>query len=102
MGVVRNLLYSQRLLFGSRHLADLIRSPTRAGPHVNRNTARPGWKGKCLLAVAAVGGTDQLEEHVIFRNRECLPLTKHPPVGSEITCEHSDFSDIWSHFRLLL
>src|SRR4029079_1201958 len=52
--------------------------------------------------VAAIGGSDQVEEYVILRNRHQLPLAERPAGWSKAAAEHADFTDIWLSHRLYL
>ena len=76
MVVARNLLDAQRLLLGAGHLADLIGGSVRARAHVDRHAARQIGQVEGLLAVAAIGGADQLEEDVVLRDRQRLALRR--------------------------
>jgi hypothetical protein len=45
------------------------------------------------LAVAAIRGSDQLEERVVFTDRQELPMGKCPAYGREVAGEESDLTD---------
>jgi hypothetical protein len=57
---------------------------------------------KCALAVAPVGGADQLEERLVLRDRQQLPLAEHPARRGEVATEHPDLAYVWlCHPKLL-
>ena len=46
------------------------------------------------LAVAAIGGADQVEQGLVFGDRQQLSLAEHPAGRREIAGEHADFANI--------
>jgi hypothetical protein len=92
--VQRDLLDSQRLLFGPGLLAELVGGAVGAGAHVDRHSAGEVGQVERLLAVAAIGGADQLEEHLVLGDRKGLAFAEHPAIGREIPGEHADLTDI--------
>src|SRR6185369_239069 len=93
--MIRYLLYRQRLLLCAGHFTNLIGRAVRTGAHVDWYAAGEIRQIESLLAVSAIGRSDQLKEHIVLRNGECLSFAEHPAVRSEVACEHSDFTDIW-------
>jgi hypothetical protein len=75
---------------------------TRAGTHMDRQSAAQIRQRKRALAITAIGCSDQLEQRFVFRNWQQLSIAKHPAGGREVACEHSNFTDIWFTHNLVL
>src|ERR1043166_4597373 len=80
--VRRDLLDGERHCFGATSIRQV-----KAVSLVKRDAAAQIGQRERLLTVAAISGADQVEERFIFRNRQQLPLTKHPSCGSKVRSE---------------
>src|SRR5207253_2355716 len=84
-----NLLRRQRNFLGAtgfgqdKAVALMERKPT---PKVGQS--------KRTLAVAAVGGSNEVKKYLVLRDRQKLPLAKHPPGRREIASKYPDFTNI--------
>src|SRR6478672_5077887 len=95
MRVAGDLLNSERLLLRARQLPKLIGRAIGPCTHMKGYSARKIWQLEGLLAVPAISGADQLKQHVVFRDRQRLPLTKHPSRRSEVSGKHPDLTYVW-------
>jgi hypothetical protein len=89
MTVCGDLRDSQRDLFHSTGLGQ-----NEAVSLMDWNAAPEVWQGERRLSVTAVGGSDQLEQSLVFRNWQQLPLAEHPTSWCEVTCKHPNFANI--------
>jgi hypothetical protein len=55
---------------------------------VDRDTALKVWQGESFLSVTSIGGSDQIEEGVIFRNRNQRSIAEGPANRGKIAAEH--------------
>src|SRR5947207_12152437 len=89
MGVSRDLVYRQRDLFRASGFSQSETIPLmdwQATPQIRQRE-----RG---FAVAPIRGADQLKQRFVFRDRQQLPLAKHPASGRKVAPEHSDFTDV--------
>src|SRR5262245_53979298 len=61
---------------------------------MKRNPTPQIWKGEGRFPITTIGRTYELEQRLIFRDRQKLPLAKHPSRGCEVSREHTDFTNI--------
>src|SRR5262245_145589 len=80
----------------------LISGSTLRGSHVYWCAALKIRKGKSLLAVAAISGTDQIEKRFVLRYRQQLACTHGPPGGRKATAKHSDLTNVRTRHNLFL
>src|SRR5579871_6642870 len=74
---------------------------TKDGTLVDRHATLQVRQGEGVLTIAAVGGSDQVEEHLIFGDGQQLPLAQRPTGRREIAGEHADFADVWTTHGVL-
>src|SRR5438309_1605570 len=59
---------------------------------MDRNTALQIREREGVLTIATVGGADQVEQCIIFRNGYQSSITECPTCGREIPCKHPDLT----------
>ena len=52
------------------------------------------WQGEVVLAIAAVGRTEDREERLVLADRQELPVTERPALGSEVPGDDFYFTKI--------
>jgi hypothetical protein len=52
------------------------------------------WEREGILTVAAVGGADQVEEDVVFGDRDEPAVAERPACRLEVAREHADLAHI--------
>src|SRR5262249_55321534 len=98
MTVRRNLARSQRDGF----LAAGLRQ-NKSRTHMNRNAALQIGKRKRVLAIAAVGSADQLEQRWILIDGNQSSVAERPPCRGKVSCEHPNLAYKWlRHVSLLV
>src|SRR5205085_9325903 len=97
MAMRGNLLNGERNLFRATSLSE-----SESIPEVKRNPSAKIRKCKRGLAIAAVGGPDQVANRFVLRDGEQLPFAEHPSRGRKVPREYPDFSDVrLGHKRFL-
>jgi hypothetical protein len=61
---------------------------------MDREPAPQIGQSEGALAVAAIRGSDKVEEGFVFGNREQLPLAEHPACRSKIAREDTYLTDV--------
>ena len=89
MAVRRDLVDRQRDLLDAAGLAH-----DEAGALVDRDAALQVGQREGGLAVAAVGGADQLEQDLVLGDRQELAIAHHPSGGREVAGKHANLADI--------
>jgi hypothetical protein len=83
-----NLRNRQSNRLGACHFAYYEVWQTRPLARMDRDAALQVWQGEGFLSIAAISGTDQVEECVIFRNWYKLPIAKGPTYRGKIEANH--------------
>src|SRR4051794_9978838 len=89
MGVHRQLLGGQRYRL---HPAGLAQYETAALVHRHPGLQVRQCEG--LLAIAAVGGADEVEQRVVLGDGQELALAEQPADRREVAAEHPDLTDV--------
>src|SRR5262249_32136109 len=66
-----------------------------AAAEVEGQAAPQVRQGKGGLPVSTVGRADQVEQRLVVRDRQELPLPEHPTRRGEVPGEHADLADVW-------
>jgi hypothetical protein len=85
----RNLTYRERYLLGAAGLGQ-----DEAVALVERKAAAQVGQGEGRLAIAAVGGSDQLEQGLMLGDGQELALAEHPADRREVAGKHADLAHI--------
>ncbi|MCY1377935.1 hypothetical protein D9M69_655330 [compost metagenome] len=80
--------------FGAGPLANDVVAQTRALALVDGQAATQVGHGEGALAVAAVGGADEGEQHVVLGDRQQAAVAGLPADGGAAEAEHANFADI--------
>ena len=86
MGMRRNLIERQSHGLGPGQL-----SHNKASPLMHRNAAAQIGQGKGVLAIAPIGGADELEERGELRDGHELTITKGVTLRRKIAGHHAEF-----------
>src|SRR4051794_13482796 len=89
MGVRRNLAHRQRDRLRAARLCQ-----DEAVALMQRNPAAQVRQPEGALAVAAIGGADQVEQSLVLGDRKKLSLAEHPAGRGEIAGEDTDLAYI--------
>src|SRR4051812_41812453 len=89
MRVSRDLAHRQRDCF---HTSGLRQNEAVA--LMKRNSPAQVGQREGALAIAAIGRPDQVEQRLVFADRQQLTFAKHPSGWSKISREHADLTDI--------
>jgi len=88
MRMNRHLAGNQRDVFFAADLSD-----DKSAALMDRCPARQIWQRKSILAIAAIGGADQLKQRGILRDGLKLAVAEGPALGCKIAPDHSNFTD---------
>ena len=98
MVVWRNLAGGQLDCFNAAGLPNGV-----AAGNVHGDPPTQIRQGKRVLAVTAVGRSDQVEQRVVLGNGEQLPFAKGPPCWCKVAREHANFANVrYSHVGEML
>src|SRR6187397_95594 len=93
--MIGSLLHGERDRLDASHLAQLITlADARSLAHVERNAALQVGYPEGFLAIAAIGGADQVEQRIVLGDRHQLASAKCPAGRRKAAGEHADLANI--------
>ena len=90
VGVGRYLIRRQ----GDGFSTAVLQPATNPDPMMDRKPAPQVRQGEGALAVAAIGGADEVEQRLVFRDGEQLPAAEHPACWRKVAPKHTYLTDI--------